>query len=71
MNDTPTYLPESGDWICAACGKVLAPAPVGVTYLQGGFTITLLTCPDCGLSLVPEYLAVGKMFEVEQLLEDK
>ncbi|MFP5258626.1 MAG: DVU_1557 family redox protein [Acidobacteriota bacterium] len=71
MNDTPTYLPESGDWICAACGKALAPAPVGVTYLQGGFTITLLTCPDCGLSLVPEYLAVGKMFEVEQLLEDK
>ena len=49
----------------------VAPAPVGVTYLQGGFTITLMTCPKCGLSLVPEHLAVGKMFEVEQLLEDK
>jgi len=71
MNDTPTYLPESGDWSCAACGEKLAPAPVGVTYLQGGFTITLMTCAKCGLSLVPEHLAVGKMFEVEQLLEDK
>ena len=71
MNDTPIYLPESGEWTCAACGQDLIPAPVGVTYLQGGFTITLMTCPACGLSLVPEFLAVGKMFEVEQLLEDK
>lgn len=71
MNDTPTYLPESGDWICTACGEALVPTPVGVTYLQGGFTITLMTCPGCGMALVPEFLAVGKMFEVEQLLEDK
>jgi len=71
MNDSLVYLPESGDWVCAACGGALVPAPVAVNYLEGGFTITLMTCPKCGMSLLPEYVAMGKMLEVEQLLEDK
>lgn len=66
-----TYVPESGSWTCAACGQALAPSPVVVTYMGSVFTISLLTCPTCGLTLVPEALALGRMAEVEQLLEDK
>ena len=29
------------------------------------------TCPSCGMVLVPEELATGKMLEVEKILEDK
>lgn len=64
------YLPEDGDWSCA-CGARLEPGPVVAGYLGSAFTITLLTCARCGLELVPEKLALGKMAEVEQLLEDK
>ena len=69
-NGSLTYLPEDGRWACA-CGGALTPGPVEVSYLGSGFTITLLTCPECGLVLVPESLALGKMAQVEQLLEDK
>ena len=71
MAESFVYLPQSGDWSCAACGGPLEPRNVDVTYLEGGFTITVLVCPQCNMSLLPEYVAVGKMLEVEQLLEDK
>ncbi|WP_243360199.1 pyridine nucleotide-disulfide oxidoreductase/dicluster-binding protein [Fundidesulfovibrio terrae] len=64
------YLPGDGDWSCS-CGTQLVPGPVVAGYLGSAFTITLLTCPGCGLVLAPENLALGKMAEVEQLLEDK
>jgi Fe-S oxidoreductase len=66
-----TYLPESGAWRCAACDEAMAPAQAVVSYLGSVFTISLLTCPACGQTLVPEALALGRMAEVEQLLEDK
>ncbi len=66
-----TYVPASGSWTCAACGQKLAPSPVVASYLGSVFTISLLGCPACGQTLVPEDLALGRMFEVEQLLEDK
>lgn len=69
-NASLTYLPEGGPWTCS-CGRRLEPGPVEVSYLGSGFSITLLTCPSCKLVLVPESLAMGKMAEVEQLLEDK
>lgn len=69
-NGKLVYLPEEGEWACV-CGQALEPRPVEVSYLGSGFTITLLACPSCGLVLVPESLAMGKMAEVEQLLEDK
>ncbi len=71
MNDSLVYLPQSGEWVCAVCDEPLVPTPVAVNYLDGGFTITVLACPRCGMSLLPEYVATGKMLEVEQLLEDK
>lgn len=66
-----TYLPASGAWSCAACGQALKPSPVVASYLGSVFTISLLSCPACGQTLVPEDLALGRMAEVEQLLEDK
>jgi hypothetical protein len=35
------------------------------------FRLELPTCPSCGMVLVPEELATGKMLEVEKILEDK
>ncbi|BFR48272.1 4Fe-4S dicluster domain-containing protein [Nitratidesulfovibrio sp. HK-II] len=66
----PAYLPASGNWTCA-CGGTPRPLSVELTYLGSTFNVRLLTCPDCGQVLVDEALALGKMLEVEQLLEDK
>ncbi|MDR3641156.1 MAG: DNA-binding protein [Humidesulfovibrio sp.] len=66
-----TYVPESGAWRCLACDAPLTANQIVVSYLGSVFTISLLTCPACGLTLVPEALALGRMAEVEQLLEDK
>ncbi len=71
MAESLVYLPQSGDWTCGSCGGPLEPKDASVTYLEGGFTIQVLTCPKCNMALIPEYVAVGKMLEVEQLLEDK
>jgi len=62
---------EATNWQCAACNQPLQPAPVKVGYLNSVFNVELMACPQCGLVLVPEHLALGKMLEVEQLLEDK
>lgn len=67
---TLSFIPET-DWRCAACDEPLRPKVVTVVYLGHDFAVELLTCPVCGLTYVPEDLALGKMFEVEQLLEDK
>lgn len=58
-------------WSCRACGEALAPAPVELEYLGSRFNVELPCCPACGLVLIPEELALTKMAEVEQLLEDK
>lgn len=61
---------EDGGWQCA-CGEKLKPKKVNVEYLNSVFTVELLACDKCGLVLIPETLALGKMLAVEQLLEDK
>ena len=63
--------PGDLDWICAKCGLNLEPAPVTVEYLGNEFTAELPVCPGCGLVMISEELALGKMSEVEQILEDK
>ncbi|HOI94695.1 MAG TPA: hypothetical protein PK250_08320 [Syntrophobacter fumaroxidans] len=44
---------------------------VNVSYLGSSFPVDLPRCPRCGLVFVPEELALGRMAEVERLLEDK
>jgi hypothetical protein len=44
---------------------------VELVYLKSNFSVELPVCPKCGFVLIPESLALEKMAEVEQLLEDK
>jgi hypothetical protein len=62
---------EDTSWQCNGCNQPLQATKVNVTYLNSVFNVELMACPKCGVILVPESLAVGKMLEVEQLLEDK
>lgn len=57
--------------VCAACNRALEPGKVIVTYLGNRFPVELPHCPSCGMVYVPEDLALGKMLDVEQALEDK
>ena len=58
-------------WHCAKCGGPLELKTIVVYYLRYDFPVKMLKCQTCGLVLVTEDLALGKMAEVEQLLEDK
>lgn len=59
------------EWICSKCGAPLQRGKVNVAYMQGMFPVDLHRCPDCSQVFIPEELALGKMAEVEKLLEDK
>ncbi len=59
------------EWICANCNVPLETGKVDVAYLDNAFPVDLLKCPNCGLVLIPEDLALDKMMEVEKQLEDK
>lgn len=72
MNETVIgYGQEDADWVCESCGKPLAPGAATLTYMGSEFSVTLMRCPQCGLTLVSEELALGRMLRVEKLLEDK
>ena len=58
-------------WSCHKCGVPLAPVSVNVEYMGASFFVELPGCPYCGRILVDEELTVGRMLEVEKLLEDK
>jgi hypothetical protein len=49
----------------------MEPGKVTVSYMGSSFPVELLRCPRCGLVLITEDLALGKMLEVEKTLEDK
>ncbi|MDD2336910.1 MAG: DNA-binding protein [Geobacteraceae bacterium] len=62
---------EAAEWKCSSCNGDLALRKVFFTYMKGNFEVDLPACAQCGLVLVPESLAVGKMAEAERILEDK
>ncbi|MFK5952159.1 MAG: DNA-binding protein [Desulfobacterium sp.] len=62
---------ENKEWKCLACDALLKLDKVRIDYMNGSFTVMLPCCPQCGMALVPEEIALGKMLEVEKLLEDK
>lgn len=66
-----SFLPEDMHWICEPCGQQLVPGKAELTYLGNVFQVELPTCPQCGAVFVFESLALGRILEVEQLLEDK
>ncbi len=63
--------PEDLQWQCLACNCALEVGPVEVEYMGNRFATELARCPACGLVLVSETVAMEKMAEVEQILEDK
>lgn len=70
MTDTANPAPGS-ELICAKCQQTLVLGKVNATYLGNSFPVDLMRCPGCGFVYVPEALALGKMLQVEQALEDK
>jgi predicted nucleic acid-binding Zn-ribbon protein len=58
-------------WVCASCNVLMQLGKVDISYLGNSFPVDLLKCPNCGLVLIPEEMALGKMAEVEKALEDK
>lgn len=59
------------NWVCRICGKTLTTQKVVFEYLGHSVSQELPRCPQCGKVLITSELAVGKMAEVEVLLEDK
>ena len=70
MKDT-NINPDDLLWRCEACDRSMEIGPVTVTYVGHSFTVDLARCPGCGRAMISEDLAMGKMAEVEQILEDK
>ena len=58
-------------WWCTKCSVALETGKASIAYLGSMFPVDLLRCPSCGQVFIPEDLAMGKMAEVEKLLEDK
>jgi len=61
---------DSG-WICNRCKVSLEVQKVRLQYSRVIFALDLPVCPCCGMILIAEGLATGKMAEAEQVLEDK
>ncbi len=66
-----SFLPDDMDWSCRACKEKLQPGMVELEYLGNIFKVELPVCPKCSAVLISEDLALGRMLEVEKLLEDK
>ena len=64
-------LEEPKEWRCTACSCTLDIVKVGFTYMKGNFEVDLPACRSCGLVLISEELANGKMADAERILEDK
>lgn len=62
---------DGAGWRCASCDESMVLRPCELEYLESQFNVELPVCPKCGYVLIPESVATGKMFQVEQLLEDK
>ncbi len=58
-------------WMCNRCGVAVEVQTVRLQYRRTIFALHLPTCPQCGMILIDEELAVGKMAEAEQIIEDK
>jgi hypothetical protein len=61
---------DSG-WICNRCKVPVEVQKVRLQYIKTIFAVDLPACPRCGMILIDEELATGKMAEAEQTLEDK
>lgn len=63
--------PEDLKWKCHNCDIFLAIGTATLMYMGNKIKARLPVCPQCGFVFISEELALGKMAEVEQILEDK
>jgi ribosomal protein S27AE len=70
MKDDLSAITAEG-WVCGSCGIPLERGLVRITYMKSSFPVELPRCPRCGFTFIPPELAMGKMLEVEKILEDK
>lgn len=63
--------PAENVFECSKCGIPMEPGKAKVSYMGSSFPVQLIKCKKCGLVLITEDLALGKMLEVEKALEDK
>ena len=71
MSEKDADFPVETTWWCNRCSVPLETGNVNLTYLGSMFSVELPRCPRCSQVFIPEDLALGKMAEAEQLLEDK
>jgi hypothetical protein len=64
-------LSNENNWKCSCCDCAMVIGPVTLKYMENEFKTDLPKCPHCGRVYISPELAMGKMAEVEQLLEDK
>jgi hypothetical protein len=57
--------------LCLRCDLPMEMGKIGISYMGNSFPVDLPRCPGCGQVYVQEELALGRMAEVEKLLEDK
>jgi hypothetical protein len=58
-------------WVCQKCQSPLTFHQAKVNYMGASFEVGLPGCAKCGITMIPEILAFGKMLDVEKILEDK
>lgn len=66
----PTDVPDA-DIFCKFCDQPLAPYKNHVEYLGSRFEVALPQCRQCGTVFISQALSLGKIAEVEKILEDK
>ncbi len=59
------------EWVCNKCKAPVEVQKIRLQYFRTVFALHLPACPQCGMILIAEELATGKMAEAEQALEDK
>lgn len=59
------------NWKCRKCGVALEKKKTVFDYMNRTFSEELYKCPKCGMVMIPSELALGRMAEVEETLEDK
>ena len=62
---------ENLRYTCHKCKIPLVLGDAVFEYLNNAFPVQLPICPRCGFIYVAEELAMGKVFSVEKVLEDK
>ena len=62
---------EGNRLICARCNAPLEKTETKFDYLGHKFKHHIPKCPVCGMVYVSEEFAIGRIAEIETMLEDK